>query len=500
MPNMFNQESLLVPHPQQTNPILNSATNMYNFSVLMKQQQMAEQNQAVQIEKEANDKRQAIILSASQILANKNLPSIQKKQAYKMMQQAWNSDPDHKNNPLEDIPDDYFNNYEKELAATSSKLLGIAKEFKSGKSSNGLAPITMQQANAAAIGIIQDMQEKFPKISEDLNTIYKDFSKSFLEPDKGTVISPGSAFLPSGGTEKDLIKNVKGEKETTPTTLEGLLTSAIQNNPDFKNMNLAGQVDYLSNLMKESKIKPPTNYQLKNQELKEQEINLRSKRLGLSEAQLKLAQEKNVGRWVAKGTDTYGNPVMYNTLTGEFKPADLSQVQGAMLYPALQNPSSDMVAQVTQLETLKQTMADSKSFLTDDKKREKLHTQSGALQGRLGKLKEQFLDSDPDRAAFYADLAHAIEIVYVLSGKQVSEKEMEEKRGFLPDPTLPLNTIENRITALQQYLNTFSQQLYDASAAAGKPFRQLAPNTTGNKTTTTPPKTASDYLKKFGGK
>lgn len=70
----------------------------------------------------------------------------------------------------------------------------------------------------------------------------------------------------------------------------------------------------------------------------------------------------------------------------------------------------------------------------------------GFVAGRVGNVRAQTLGGDPEAASIYQtakDIQN--QLVYLMSGKQINEKEYARLKEALPDPSLPLDTFNVRM-------------------------------------------------------
>jgi hypothetical protein len=181
----------------------------------------------------------------------------------------------------------------------------------------------------------------------------------------------------------------------------------------------------------------------------------------------------DTGTWISAGTTKEGTPILRNNKSGNFKVADISGI-GAV-YPALQNPSSQVSKDLAQLSQVRQSMSNVLTNLTDDTAVTKFRDKVGIIAGTYGKLADKFVGVEPETAKSYAELATAFTMVYALSGKQVSDKEINKFKPFLPNANLPAATLEVRLNVLIDYLNNLETTIKTSSKASGRPFRNLAP-------------------------
>lgn len=225
----------------------------------------------------------------------------------------------------------------------------------------------------------------------------------------------------------------------------------------------------------EAKRLPPTKIETAEERRKQQAFEQETEKrdLEIQKLEKELGEVGTGGIWVSAGSTEGGVPVLRNNKTGAYKKADTTGV-GA-IYPALQNPSAQTAKDIATLSNLKELMTKVSADLRNEEGYNAFREDVGFLRGNYKKLADRFVGINPETSRSFAELAHAFEMVYALSGKQVSDKEIARFKPFLPDPTLPLDTLVVRLKALDDYLGTLESKIKSSSASAGRPFRDVAP-------------------------
>lgn len=341
------------------------------------------------------------------LMSDTNLPGTMKKQAWNAFAPIWNKL--NPQNPVNPLPEG------KEWPKKGSEFAKRASKIWDNVGKEG--GYTMETARQALIGLHLESQAVGEEI--DIKNVLK-----ATEPTPPVTLSAGARLVSPTG-------DVLTEAARTPTQPPKNIKELIARRPEWAEMPFK---EFMS---------------------KVQQIGIGEKR-----------QEA----WTVQGTTAEGAPVLMDSKTGKFKLGEVNKV-GGQLWPKIQNPTSQMVTDMSQMQTVQTMLGRVSSNLTDDVTREKMRRNVGVLKGRFGVLADKLKGDDPERSAFYADLAHSFEIVYSMSGKQVSDKEIERFKPFLPNPNLPYDTLEARVGALSEYIDILLRNRKMMSAAGGRPFR-----------------------------
>ena len=213
---------------------------------------------------------------------------------------------------------------------------------------------------------------------------------------------------------------------------------------------------------------------MQKQLMEQERINQEQKRIKLAE--ININKEKDKSEWIQEGSTSEGLPIYRNKYMQPNDPKAYTignlESTGGELYPKIQNPAGQMTEGMAHLRTLKSTMQTVLTDINNPKNYNKFRENVGFFKGRANQLASQFKDVDPQLGAMYADLAHSFELVYVLSGKQVSDKEIDRYKPFLPDPNMPMGTLKQRLESLNKYIALREENMIGVSRQSGRPFRE----------------------------